>query len=36
MKRMNAVLLKGHGGFEQLEFRKDVAGRAGAGRLIAL
>ncbi|MGO9933327.1 MAG: alcohol dehydrogenase family protein [Steroidobacteraceae bacterium] len=24
MKRMNAVLLKGHGGFEQLEFRDDV------------
>jgi NADPH:quinone reductase-like Zn-dependent oxidoreductase len=25
MNRMNAVLLKGHGGFEQLEFRDDVA-----------
>jgi len=25
VNRMNAVLLKGHGGFEQLEFRKDVA-----------
>jgi NADPH:quinone reductase-like Zn-dependent oxidoreductase len=24
MNRMNAVLLKGHGGFEQLEFRDDV------------
>jgi NADPH:quinone reductase-like Zn-dependent oxidoreductase len=24
VKRMNAVLLKGHGGFEQLEFRDDV------------
>jgi len=24
MKRMSAVLLKGHGGFEQLEFRDDV------------
>jgi len=25
VNRMNAVLLKGHGGFEQLEFRDDVA-----------
>lgn len=25
MNRMNAVLLNGHGGFEQLEFRNDVA-----------
>jgi NADPH:quinone reductase-like Zn-dependent oxidoreductase len=25
MNRMSAVLLKGHGGFEQLEFRNDVA-----------